>query len=197
MQAAAAPVGKAALAEILGWSRPKLDRRLKGDAAFPVLQRGDQSGGWRFDPSAVKAYLSGGPVKPVAAAKASPSAVEVDQAQLRDVVARPPASVAPTVHKPRRSAYHSGEATARQRKDNAEAALKENKLRIENGELVEKTDVRQRSADIFASLANDLDGLPDLIARKIGQPDLVPQIQELVDKMRADMVQRARKLVDG
>jgi phage terminase Nu1 subunit (DNA packaging protein) len=64
MEAVASTVGKAALAQILGWTRPKLDRRLQSDAAFPVVQQGNQAGGWAFNPDAVKSYLGIGPKKP-------------------------------------------------------------------------------------------------------------------------------------
>lgn len=52
-------VGKAELCEILAWSRPRLDRRLRDDPAFPVLRKGDRSGGWEFRPADVLAYLQG------------------------------------------------------------------------------------------------------------------------------------------
>jgi hypothetical protein len=69
--------------------------------------------------------------------------------------------VAPTVRQQaRKTAHHQGEATARQRKDAADAALRENKLKIENGELVEKSQLRQDLADLFASSAMTWTGCP-------------------------------------
>jgi hypothetical protein len=196
MEAVASTVGKAALAQILGWTRPKLDRRLQSDAAFPVVQQGNQAGGWAFDPDAVKSYLGIGPKKP--AKKSAAKAPAVDKAQLRDAVA-PPApqpSVAPTVRQPaRKTAHHQGEATARQRKDAADAALRENKLKLENGELVEKSKLRQDLADVFASLGNDLDGLPEAIATMLGLPDEMPRIRDLLDKARTRMVANAAPLL--
>lgn len=50
-------VGKKQLADELGWSRGRLDRRLEEDATFPILTRGDQAGGWSFDLAAVLKHL--------------------------------------------------------------------------------------------------------------------------------------------
>src|SRR5581483_1798077 len=118
------------------------DRRLKEDKFFPVVSRGDQSGGWQFDKHAVVRYLNGD--------APAPKAKGIDLAQLRDAVKKPasrtkgidPAAEETAVQvvdalkgassnerkpngraQPRASAYHSGEASARQRKDEADAAL--------------------------------------------------------------------------
>lgn len=201
MTAAAQPVGKAALAQSLSWSRPKLDRRLSEDPHFPVLSRGNQAGGWQFDEAAVRRYLNGGAAKAgPAKEKSKPSPPPaIDRAQLRDAVA-PPAPPTPAVPvRPaapgRRSAHHHGEATARQRKDNAEASLRENKLRIENGELVDRGELRQELATIFAALGSDLDGLPEAIAKLLDLPDEVPRIRDLIDKVRTQMVSNASGLL--
>lgn len=50
-------VGKKELAKILGWSRPKLDRRLRRDANFPIVERGNQREHWSFDVVAVRAHV--------------------------------------------------------------------------------------------------------------------------------------------
>ncbi|CAB3759401.1 hypothetical protein [Paraburkholderia solisilvae] len=50
-------VDKKQLCERLGWSRPKLDRRLRTDENFPVLWRSNRSGPWQFDLDAVVAHL--------------------------------------------------------------------------------------------------------------------------------------------
>jgi hypothetical protein len=50
-------VDKKQLCERLGWSRPKLDRRLRADENFPVLRRSNRSGPWQFDLDAVVAHL--------------------------------------------------------------------------------------------------------------------------------------------
>lgn len=189
--AAAPPIGKAVLAQELGWSRPTLDRRLKTDAAFPVVQRGDQSGGWQFDLAAVKQHLG---LAPAPAGKKKPKATSpaVDQAQLRDAVKLPPPAAPP----PRKSAHHHGEATARQRKDAADAALRENKLRLENAELVEMSDLRQRAIEMFAGLANDFDGMPEAIikALQLGD-DKLPAVQDIVDRIRVRFVAAGEALL--
>jgi phage terminase Nu1 subunit (DNA packaging protein) len=194
MQAAAEPVGKAALASILGWSRPTLDRRLKSDAGFPVVSRGDQSGGWKFDLAAVKAHLGIEPAKP--AKKVSKAAPAIDVAQLRDAVAQPPASVpSPAAASARRSAHHQGEATAKQRKDAADAALRENKLRVENAELIVAAEQRTLLAQLIASIGNDLDAIPDEAAKVLNCEDKAPVLRDLIDKVRIRMVQNAQPLL--
>jgi hypothetical protein len=202
MAAASAPardgmarIGKKELALALGWARTTLDRRLASDAKFPVESRGDQAGGWAFDLAKVRRYLNGEAPAPVASVKPAKKPPVIDRAQLRDAVALPPPSAARTVSQPRRSAHHQGEATARQRKDAADAALRENKLKIENGDLVEKSQLRQDLADVFAALGNDLDALPEQIANLLGLPDEMPRIRELLDKARTRMVANAAPLL--
>jgi phage terminase Nu1 subunit (DNA packaging protein) len=51
-------VGKKQLCDALGWSRARLDSRISADENFPVLQRGNQGGGWLFDIAAVLRYLA-------------------------------------------------------------------------------------------------------------------------------------------
>ena len=51
-------LGKKELAAHLGWSRPRLDHRLKSDPTFPIAKLGSQRGGWAFDPIEVEAYLA-------------------------------------------------------------------------------------------------------------------------------------------
>lgn len=72
-EAAIAPTRKRAfdknrLAGALGWTRPRLDRRLRHDPDFPILARGDRRGGWEFDLAAVSAHLTAKPVLPPARA---------------------------------------------------------------------------------------------------------------------------------
>jgi hypothetical protein len=95
----------------------------------------------------------------------------------------------------RKSAHHQGEATARQRKDAADAALRENKLKVENGELVDRGEQRQKLAMVIASFGNDLDALPDAIAQLLSLPDEVPRIRDLIDKVRIQMVANASGLL--
>ena len=128
-------VGKAALCEALGWTRPRLDRRLESDAAFPVAKRGTRAGGWEFDVAAIKSYLSGAQPKKAAPADERPAA-RVDArtdagnpypGAKYSVV--PPPGVEPIVH--------SGEQSARQRRDAVQAEILEDKLRRDRGELVQ------------------------------------------------------------
>lgn len=182
-------VGKVELAAALGWSRPRLDRRLLSDRDFPVISRGDQSGGWRFDLSAVQKHL--GIAEPK---NANGKTRAIDPAQLRDAVAPPlPRAEA---HTPRRSADHRGEATARQRKDEADAGLKEDKLREQRGELVQKTELRHALATVMARLGHDLDALPEKIIRALELPDdAAPGIRAMIDQVRTEMVRGAEPLL--
>jgi len=54
-------VGKRALCERLGWSRPALDRRIRADKGFPVLRCGNRGTPWQFDIDAVLAHLANSP----------------------------------------------------------------------------------------------------------------------------------------
>lgn len=199
-----AAVGKKELAAELGWSRPRLDRRLNEDPAFPVLSRGDQAGGWRFDVAAVRRHL--GTVPPSEAASATRAGkperrttapAAIDEAQLRDAVKpAPPATAEAFPRRDRRSAHHQGEATARQRKDLADALLREDKLGRERGELVARGELRQLLSATVAQLSRDLDALPETIVRDFALPDAaIPAIRQAIDKARADMVRRLAGLL--
>jgi hypothetical protein len=187
-------VGKSELAEHLGWSRPRLDRELGRNPNFPCISRGDQSGGWKFDLKAVDGYLAGGTSR-----KPERKPPAIDTRQLRDVVAPPlPAPRRTEVPQPapRRSAHHSGEATARQRKDEADAALREDKLKVLRGELVDKGEMQQKLADVMAGLAHDLDMLPEQIVKVGGLPeDAAPGLRAMIDQIRTDMVRRAEGIL--
>lgn len=188
MEAAAATqagtIGKAALAALLRWGRPRLDRRLEADAQFPVVKRGDQSGGWEFDPAAVKAYLDGAP-----SPERSPPAI--DQAQLRDAVARPASSP----EQPRRSAYHQGEATAKQRYDSARADREEIKALLEAGDLVDKTRTATVVTTMLARLGKGFDGLPEAIRSRLDLPDENRAvIREMCDELRINAVGDLREI---
>jgi hypothetical protein len=217
MQAAMAEiVGKKELCSHLGWGRPRLDRTLERDKFFPVVSRGDQSGGWKFRKAEVDAYLTG-----------DPSPKGIDLAQLRDAVKQPAPATAETKKRPsgnrlppeaeatavtvvaalqgasakpegkaRKSAYHSGEASARQRKDDADASLKEDKLRELRGELVSKAEIRQALSTVFARLGHDLDGLPEKIVKALDlREDAAPGIRAMIDQVRTEMVRGAEALL--
>lgn len=174
-------VGKKELCVALGWSRPKLDKRLKTDPKFPIVSRGDQSGGWAFDPDAVNRYLDGRPPPP-----------PIDVKQLEAVVAPPPAKPEPTpkhVAGARPSAQHQGEATARQRKDLAAAQLAELKLATQAGELVSVARMRQISATVAANYAAHLDQLAgDIVKRQNLPVEMEPAIQAQIDDFRRNIV---------
>lgn len=225
-EAAAQIVGKKDLCAEMGWTRPWLDRRLKSDPHFPVHKIGDQSGGWEFDLADVRRHFSGRGGLGSNASAPAPSAAKsapkgIDLAQLRDAVkpatCRRPLQVAaeetavqivealkgaiPDARQkgdktPRRSAYHSGEASARQRKDEADAALKEDKLRESRGDLVQKSDLRSALATLMARLGHDLDALPEKIARALDlADDAVPGIRAMIDQVRTEMVKGAEPLL--
>ncbi len=164
-------VGKAELASLLGWSRPRLDRRLLTDPSFPVVRRGDQAGGWGFDPAAVQAYLGGEEPAPPAAPVASPPPA-IDQAQLRAAVAPPAAKPVAAPGQPlRRSAHHEGEATARQRKGVAQANLLEDKLALERGELLLRDDVERAATDLCATMRQQIDAMPERLVKECDLPE--------------------------
>lgn len=196
-QGATATVGKKELAAALGWSRPTLDKRVKTDPNFPVVSRGDQSGGWHFHIPAVQAYLAGAPA-------AAPPAI--DRNQLRDSVKPPPAAQAVRAQtpapapapSPRRSAYHQGEATARQRKDEADAGLKEMRLQERAGELVARDRMRQMSATVIANLAAGFDSLAGEIVKRQSLPaEMEPAIQAQLDEMRQAWVTQSLAALDA
>jgi predicted DNA-binding transcriptional regulator AlpA len=197
-------IGKKELAAELGWSRPTLDKRIKTDPRFPVESIGDQSGGWKFSIRKVRRYLNG-EIAP------EPKPKGIDLPQLRDTVKKPVPKAAeetalqvvealknaPTEGKPaRKSAYHSGEASARQRKDEADAALKEDKLRELRGELVQKGELRQALANVMARLGHDLDALPEKIVKALDlREDIAPGIRAMIDQVRTEMVRGAEPLL--
>ncbi len=200
MSAAAAPqgtgrmdgIGKKELAAALGWSRPKLDRRLLSDPNFPVLNRGDQSGGWKFDLAGVQTYLDGRGTPAQAVPAPSSAASAIDLAQLRDAVAPPTPQPAATVvaspgvaTPPRKSAHHVGEASAKQRKDEAEAKLKELKLGELLGEYMLRVEAEQVAAEVFVAFAGELDAAPEDILKARGMD------------LSGEGVEKVRKVLDG
>jgi phage terminase Nu1 subunit (DNA packaging protein) len=149
-------VGKAALCDALGWTRPRLDRRLDSDQLFPVAKRGTRAGGWEFDLAAVAAYLGGEPAAAAASVKAAPTAPPASAPAAPAAVKYtyvPPAGVEPVVH--------TGEQSARQRRDAVQAEILEDKLRRDRGELVQVEVMRQVLNTMLAHLGKGLDRLPD------------------------------------
>lgn len=168
-------VGKRELAQHLKWSRPTLDRRLLQDPMFPVRSRGSRAGGWEFDLAAVRAYLNGVPAEP------APPAAELDLV----FDAAPARSV------------HTGEATARQRRDQADAALKEDRLRKLRGDLVEAEAMRETLGTVFAGLAAKLKGMPEVLVRRLKLPEQAGAvIREEIDRIQRAMVEELRGVLD-
>lgn len=181
-QAKAATIGKAELAIALGWTRPRLDRRLDQDAKFPVKKRGTRAGGWQFDLEKVRAYLNAGSSVP-AVPKKEPAAAPKAKPPAATPAPRPPADDEPP------GAAHRGEGTASQRLKNAQAAREEDKLRKDRRELVEAEEMRVVLGTMLAHLGKGLDGLPDLIVRRLGLPEESGDVlREMTDDLRRAMV---------
>lgn len=190
-------IGKAALCEALGWTRPKLDRRLESDEKFPIAQRGTRAGGWAFDLATVRAYLESGSRTPAAT---SVPAVPSHFDQRSDPHASgnpypgakysvvPPPGVEPVVH--------SGEQTARQRRDMVQAEILEDKLRRDRGELVQAEVMRQVITKMLVHLGKGLDRLADQVVDKLGLPESnADEIRDLTDDLRATMVDELNVLL--
>lgn len=174
-------VGKKELAERLGWSRPTLDRRIDQDRNFPVAMRGNQQGGWGFDLDEVKAYLGDG--QAVFAAPAAEPVIEPEPA-----IAAASARV-----------EHQGEATARQRRDTMQAALFEDRLRRQRGELVEVEPLKMKLGTAVAKLSASLNGLPDTLGRRLRLPENAIAVvrQEVEDTRRALFAELRDLLTDA
>ncbi|WP_175760529.1 hypothetical protein [Burkholderia anthina] len=192
-------IGKAALADALGWTRPKLDRRLDSDRSFPILKRGTRAGGWEFDLAAVRAYLSGesGSVNRPAAktaarvARAAPPGNPYPDA--RYTVLPPASSVPPPGVEP---VVHSGEQSARQRRDMVQAEILEDKLRRDRGELVQAEVMRQVITKMLVHLGKGMDRLADQVVEKLGLPEeSAESIRDLTDDLRTTMVDELKVLL--
>ncbi|PWC74049.1 hypothetical protein [Azospirillum sp. TSH64] len=188
-------VGKKELVEALGWTRPKLDRRLESDAGFPVVTRGTKAGGWEFDLAAVRAYLD-----PEAAPPPPPRSAPPRPAPRRPAPPPPPVfdledeEDPPAPRRRQGSAQHAGEATAKQRKDAAQAAMIEDKLRLSRSELVEAEEMRTVLATMLSHLSKGIDGIPVLMIKRLGlDEDAMPVLREIVDDLRSQMVLDLRK----
>lgn len=202
---APAIVGKAGLCEALGWTRPRLDRRLESDATFPVAKRGSRAGGWEFDPEIVRAYLGGAFHQPTSAPAAEPAAKVAKERKgngarvdAREQLGNPypgakysvvpPAGVEPVVH--------SGEATARQRRDAVQAEILEDKLRRDRGELVQVEVMRQVLNTMLAHLGKGLDRLSDQVVERLALPEeYASDIRVVTDELRRMMADELKVLL--
>ncbi|CAB3759405.1 hypothetical protein [Paraburkholderia solisilvae] len=167
----ASQVGKSALCRLLGWSRPKLDLRLETDAVFPVLQRGAQGGGWRFDPAAVLDYLQGD--------------IGLEQGMPRE-----PGHAcddAASAARQRPAVTHAGEHSARQRRDVVQAEILEEKLRRDRGELVLTKDVRHITTIMLTHIGKRLDQLGDDLCARFAAADAggVAAIRSVINELQA------------
>lgn len=173
--AALSPLTKAELCHAIGWSKPRLDRRLESDPNFPVRKRGTQAGGWEFDLAVVLAYLG--------SSTAAPKRGRPPKAVSADV---PPAAAKP---EPPQPAEHQGEATAKQRRDFWAAAAMEDNVRRKRGELVEAEEMRIVVSNMLAHLSKDLGSLRDSLTRELGlRDDQGEKIDVVVDQLRRSMV---------
>lgn len=186
-------IGKAALCEALGWTRPKLDRRIESDESFPIAKRGTRAGGWEFDLDAVRAYLGGAPAaKPTRSSGGGPDVPAASSTSNPYPGAKytvvPPAGVEPVVH--------SGEQTARQRRDMVQAEILEDKLRRDRGELVQAEVMRQVVTKMLVHLGKGMDRLADQVVEKLGLPEEnADVIRELTDDLRTTMVDELKTLL--
>ncbi|WP_321904400.1 hypothetical protein [Paraburkholderia tropica] len=186
-------IGKAALCEALGWTRPKLDRRIEGDESFPIAKRGTRAGGWEFDLAAVRAYLGGAPAaKPTRSSGSGPDVPAASSSPNPYPGAKytvvPPVGVEPVVH--------SGEQTARQRRDMVQAEILEDKLRRDRGELVQAEVMRQVVTKMLVHLGKGMDRLADQVVEKLGLPEEnADVIRELTDDLRTTMVDELKTLL--
>jgi hypothetical protein len=190
-------IGKAALCTALGWTRPRLDRRLDSDEKFPVAKRGTRAGGWEFDLGAVLTYL--GVVTAVADAPSAPTPEKTNPPARAPIDSRtpfaapkftsvPPAGVEPLVH--------SGEQSARQRRDMVQAEILEDKLRRDRGELVQVEVMRQVLNTMLAHLGKGLDRLSDQVVERCGLPEeYADQIRGVTDDLRRTMADELRVLL--
>lgn len=160
-------IGKKELAAALGWSRPRLDRRLNEDPHFPVHSRGGKGGGWEFDLALVLAYLNGAPNPPTGEALAPDEEreefdddppVDLDEVRQQRQVGR---------------ASHRGEATARQQRDQADADLKVDRLKHQRGQLVDAASMRSTLETVLVEIRSSLLGMPDALVKEFGLPEKV------------------------
>lgn len=168
---AAAPAegvaSKKRLCELLGWSRMKLDRRIETDATFPVQARGTRAGGWKFDVSAVTAYL----------------APEDDREIVAEDISTPAGQAARI------------EMTARQRRDLAQAQLHEDKLRRQRAELVEAGEMRMVLGEAVTRMSTSLNKMAETLVRRLALPETaLPIIRQEIDDARRQLVTGLRSI---
>ena len=199
-----APVDKRRMCEMLGWSRPTLDKKLREDPFFPVLKAGQgKRDPWEFDPRAVLDYVRNGklslagrePDQVVAApaeeppAQVRPAIVAVAPAP----AAAPAAAVTPTPDKSGRVVNHA-EVTTKAEKDQLAVELTRDKLRLSRGELIERETVMLVLSEVFAGLGSFFDMLPDTLV-KVGllPEENIGRVIKLLKAEREHTVQKIEK----
>lgn len=96
-----------------------------------------------------------------------------------------------------RTSEHYGEATARSRRDAAQASLLEDKLRKDRGQLIQIEDLRNALSTVLLHLGKGLDSLPDAIVSRCNlAPAHALSIRELVNNLRTATVNELRQLIN-
>ncbi|PRE60587.1 hypothetical protein C6Q12_03970 [Burkholderia multivorans] len=91
---------------------------------------------------------------------------------------------------------HSGEQSARQRRDAVQAEILEDKLRRDRGELVQAEVMRQVLTKMLVHLGKGMDRLSDQVVEKLGLPEENAEIiRELTDDLRTTMVDELKVLL--
>ncbi|WP_322095140.1 hypothetical protein [Paraburkholderia bannensis] len=175
-------LGKSALCQLLGWSRPTLDLRLDTDPLFPVAKRGVKGGGWAFNPAAVMAYLKGG----------APAAV----AGNLHTGMRPGATYSTTPVASGDLITHAGEQTARQRRDAVQAEILAEKLQRDRGELVVAEEMRKVLTFLESRINKGLDDVCERIVALLAIPEADAIVHELVNELRVAMAAELRPLFE-
>lgn len=179
-------VGKGELAAALGWTRPRLELRIDSDPNFPVAKRGRGNGRgatneWTFDVDTVLAYLGGGSAAP--GMPPGDGSSSFDGPAMRNSV-----DLAGGVR-------HAGELSARQRREAAQAAMLEAKLRAQRKDLVERAEMDWVIARLVERLGEGLDDLPGMIVQRLGlAEEKSNSIWLIVDDLRGKMIADLRPL---
>jgi phage terminase Nu1 subunit (DNA packaging protein) len=190
-------IGKTQLCVELGWTRPKLDRILERDPHFPILWRGGEGRGrgWGFNLDTVQDYLATRPES----AEHDDAIPESTQGTLLTGQKRAAEdeSAVTRYDDDARIAEHYGERTARSRRDEAQAALLEDKLRKDRAQLVETEDLKSTISQMLMHLGKGLDALPDQIIIRLNLPaEHSLTIRDLINQLRTSMVADLRGALD-
>lgn len=178
------PVDKRRMCEMLGWSRPTFDKRLREDPFFPVLKAGEgKRDPWQFDPRAVLDYVRTGkltrarqPGDDVAVAEPD-AVVTAPPAATRSAppppapAPEPPVDVAPARADRSGRVVNLAEVTAKARVQDVTAQLAEDKLRLNRGQLVEMETLAIVLGEAFVDLGAWFAGLPDTLVKL----DIIPE----------------------